>query len=161
MLIHTARLTGANTIMTALLDLPVEVLQLIISYVCSISDIAALGVQCQRLHGICDVATRKKYYRIRLHKESNLRQGTKLLLSILRNPILGTYVRELEFDDNYPKGKFNWEEYNGPDEEEAERVYSAIRRAGFSSTEQRRLAESVLEDAEIHLEFRIVRGSKV
>lgn len=67
----------------------------------------------------------------------------------------------LNLNNNRPKGNSNWGEYNGPNEEEAVRVYSATRRAGFNSTEERRIAESVLEGAEIYREFSIVCGSKV
>jgi hypothetical protein len=135
--------------MATLLDLPSEVLQVIISDAHSIRDIAALAVQCRRLHGLCDMTTRKKYHRIRLHIQSNLRKFTNLLLSILRNPALGTYVRDIEFNYDRTLGELKWGEYSQIDEEDTARVYSAIRRAGFRGIEERRVAEFVLEDTKV------------
>ncbi|OBU00032.2 hypothetical protein VE01_01715 [Pseudogymnoascus verrucosus] len=142
--------------MPTLLDLPLEVLEVIISQVHSIRDIEALAVQCQRLYGLCNMATRKMYHRISLNGDCNLRKLTKLLLSILRKPILGTYVRDLEFCANlseaeYTREKNGWiKDYDedDEDEEDAARVYSATRKAGFSGTEERRVAEFILKKAE-------------
>lgn len=64
-------------------------------------------------------------------------------------------MRDIEFTYERSHEEFNWGEYNGLDEEgDTARVYSAIRRAGFSGTEEHRVAELVLEDAKI---LRIVR----
>ncbi|OBT86173.1 hypothetical protein VE02_05753 [Pseudogymnoascus sp. 03VT05] len=92
--------------MPTLLDLPVEVLEVIVSKVHSIKDIEALAVQCQRL---MDYAI-----------ECNLRKATKLLLSILRKPILGTYVRDLEFCYNISEAEHNLDENDSLEEEEEE-----------------------------------------
>lgn len=134
--------------MPTLLDLPIEVLEVIISKVDSIMDIEALAVQCKRLHGLCNMTTRKSYHRILLHRECNLRKATKLLLSILRKPILGTYVRDLEFRGNISEVGYNSDENDSleedEEEEDAARVYLATRKAGFRGTEERRVAEFIL-----------------
>lgn len=160
--IHKALLPDTHTTMPTLLDLPTEVLQLIISDVRSIRDISALATQCQALRGLCDMVNRKKYYRIRLKRGPSLRKATGLLLSVLRNPMLGTYVRDIEFDNKPSYEKFNWGECNGLEEEEdVARVYSATRRAGFNETEGNRVSGFVLEDAKILRIARTGYGGKL
>ena len=151
--------------MPTLPDLPGEVLLRIISYVHSTSGLAALAMQCRCLHGLCDMTTRKQYYRIRLQGKADLQEGTELLLTILRHPIRGTYVRHLKFDQDVPYvtsyPESHYAEYEGPvAEDDVARVCAAVRRAGFSGREGRLVVNSILHYAQA---FRACRrsGSKM
>lgn len=58
-------------------------------------DIAALSQQCRSLHRLCDMPLRRKYRRVKLQSERDLKVAFDMLLSILRAPYLGSYVRHL------------------------------------------------------------------
>ncbi|RDW86081.1 uncharacterized protein DSM5745_02723 [Aspergillus mulundensis] len=82
---------------------------MILSYLDNYKDIVALSVQDRRLRNLCDLTTCRKYRRIRIRDDEHLNPAFDFLLSILRNPRLGSYVRHLEVDrqpmcgDNYEK----------------------------------------------------------
>lgn len=84
--------------MAHLQRLPDELLALILDNLSNNNDIAAISVQFRRVHRICDLATRRRYRRIRIRKDEHLNPAFEILLSILRKPHLGTYVRHLEVD---------------------------------------------------------------
>ena len=130
-------------------NLPDEVLLRILSYVQSMRDLAALAIQCRSFHRVCDMATRRQYRRIRLRSPGDLQLGFAMLLSILRRPRLGIYVRHIEINRpplkrrSYEKGTHDVT--MSLDEDDLERLRVAIRRAGFRGEEEDTVMNMLLQ----------------
>lgn len=95
--------------MASLQLLPNEVLLEVFLNIDSARDVLALALQCRRFHDLCDLKTRRKYRRIEIgphYKGHDL----DILLSILRKPYRGLYVRHLTFVFNlrYIGGSSRW-----------------------------------------------------
>lgn len=115
--------------MPSLQSLPNELLLQVIANLDSHRDVAVLSQQCRRFHHLCDMSSRRKYHRVRLRCHSDSDFALKFILSILREPRLGTYVRDLEITE---AGGEPWlsTEVSLPPEDWA-RLERAIRHAGF------------------------------
>lgn len=124
--------------MATLTNLPNDVLQQIISYLHFHRDVAALSIQCHSLHGLCDMATRKKYRQIRIAPINwGLDIAFARLMGILKQPRLGHYVRCIE---NWEKPMESKHYVLGEDqqklpEEEMQLLRAATQKAGFVSSE--------------------------
>jgi hypothetical protein len=137
----------------SLQSLPEEVLMLIISYLPSHADAAALSLQCHRCHRLCDMATRRKYRRVKLRETLDLDVAFKILQSILKTPRYGRYVRHIELNlSPSPYLKFK-QFYTAPPlqrsllPDDHGRLTAAIRRAGFESAqEQEKMLKVLLQD---------------
>jgi hypothetical protein len=91
--------------------LPNELLKLIFDDLESHRDAANRSRVRKHFHDLVDVSTRKMYSRIKLWKNERLQAEMNMLLSILRNPYLGTYLRHIELyqapASSY-NDSFNW-----------------------------------------------------
>lgn len=126
---------------------------LILSYLPSHADAAALSLQCHRWHRLCDIATRRKYRRVKLRERLDLDVAFKILRSILKTPRYGRYVRHIELTILSPSPKVKIKRsYTArlqrsllPDDHG--RLTAAIRRAGFESAqEQENMLKNLLQD---------------
>ncbi|KAL4906991.1 hypothetical protein BDW74DRAFT_176587 [Aspergillus multicolor] len=79
-------------------SLPNEILLMILSYLTSYKDIVALCIQDRRLLSLYDLTTLRKYQQVRIRQDEHLGPAFDVLISILRDPKLGKYVRHLEVD---------------------------------------------------------------
>ncbi|KAJ6022107.1 hypothetical protein N7540_007611 [Penicillium herquei] len=81
-----------------LLSLPPEVLVRILSNLDSYHDVAAFSLSCRKLHGMCDMPTRKRFHSIRIWPTNKgINQAFELVMSMLKRPFLGQYVRDLRY----------------------------------------------------------------
>ncbi|EED15401.1 conserved hypothetical protein [Talaromyces stipitatus ATCC 10500] len=96
--------------MAQLHQLPTEVLFLIISELRSNRDFLALSLTCRSIHNLTikELPLRRKYRRIRIKSQKDIDKAFVILLSILRRPQLGGYVRHIEYDQP-PKSYHNYE----------------------------------------------------
>ncbi|KAF7157169.1 hypothetical protein CNMCM6106_002251 [Aspergillus hiratsukae] len=119
----------------SLISLPEEVLQGVIDSFSSHRDVASLSLQCRRIHRLCEMSTRRKYRRVRLRNTSDFAKAFGMLLSILKKPRLGLYVRNIELKRSPALG-YALEE--------------AIKRLGFESVQkQEKILNMLLQDPAI------------
>lgn len=137
----------------SLQSLPEEVLVLILSYLPSHADAAALSLQCRRWHRLCDMATRRKYRRVKLREPLDLAMAFRILQSILKTPRYGRYVRHIELNRSPSLFHRIVRSYtmNPPQRslkpKDQDRLTMAIRRAGFESPqEQEKMLNILLQD---------------
>jgi hypothetical protein len=131
-----------------------EALLRILSYLPSHTDAAALSLQCHRWHRLCDMSNRRKYRRVKLREPLDLAVAFSMLLSILKTPRYGDYVRHIELNRSP-----SLESYHGPEQSctdeplqrslrpnDQVRLTTAIRRAGFDGPEaQEKVLTSLLQ----------------
>ncbi|KAF3399042.1 hypothetical protein DPV78_006982 [Talaromyces pinophilus] len=134
-------------------SLPEEVSVLILSYLPSHADAAALSLQCRRWHRLCEMATRRKYRRVKLRETSDLAVAFKILQSILKTPRYGWYVRHIELNRSPTLSYGCAQSYavHPPQQslqlKDQERLIVAIRQAGFESPqEQEKMLNILLQD---------------
>lgn len=128
--------------MTTPLNLPDDLLIIIIELVDDIHDLTALSAQCRKLHQIIDIPNRYLYHRIRLNSPTTVTQAYRLLIEILRKPLLGSYVRQLELNRNInDRPHLNPGEVDPDTDRLAWRALTAL---GFPVEEQRRFPGNVL-----------------
>lgn len=130
--------------------LPNEVLLQIVSCIDSTRDLAALSAQSRTLSTICDMSLRKRYRRIRICSDRDSDKAFHMLVSILRRPILGKYVRHIKFDwipgrQDFTTRNYSRMEIKGDDQE---RLSAAVRRAGFTGEEEEKVLDLVRMQAE-------------
>lgn len=82
--------------MATLEKLPTEIL-LDIIWLLSIQDLTALSLQCRQLCKAVEMVSPREYRRIRLYG-IHLPSAYNLFCTILENPIIGSYVREIATD---------------------------------------------------------------
>ncbi|KAL3481780.1 hypothetical protein BJX99DRAFT_253304 [Aspergillus californicus] len=83
--------------MATLTTLPLDIQYHILSYLLSLRDVAALSKQCKTLHDLCDMEMRHMYHTVKIEaRTGSLDIAFHLLMSILRRPALGHYVRHIE-----------------------------------------------------------------
>lgn len=115
----------------------------------SVYDVIALSQQSRGIHALCDVKNRQKYHQMKFGREESLQDhkavlqaGLGTLLTILRNPSLGDYIRRV---DLYGTGMIEFNENSNQDNllasEDIDRIKQAILRAGFQDAQER---ESIL-----------------
>ncbi|KAF7137024.1 hypothetical protein CNMCM5793_006828 [Aspergillus hiratsukae] len=136
--------------MLSFTDLPSEIHHQIISHLDSNRDVAALSLQCQALHSLCDMSNRKKYRRVRITPSiADLDRGFEMLMDILRKPSLGRYVRHIEYKQTVtryqeyavkpPKRKLN--------ESDMWLLRSAMQRAGFTGALEDRVINMLMRES--------------
>jgi hypothetical protein len=140
--------------------LPDEILLHILSYITSHADAAALSLQCHRWHRLCDMATRRKYRRVKLRETSDLAVAFKILCSILKTPRYGQYVRYIELNRSQSHYGIIIRSYTPKALQRSlplkdqERLTAAIRRAGFPPPKEEKMLNILLQDpASIGYEF--------
>lgn len=134
--------------MVSFVDLPKEIHRRILSFLLSNEDVAALSVQCRALYEICEMDLRKKFDQILItyHKE-DLDTGFTLLMEILKRPVLGRYVRQIECpdsplcDDDYREGTRLHELGN----QEIQLLRAASRKAGFVGPREDRVVNMLMQ----------------
>lgn len=92
--------------MACLQNLSVELLSMIIEEITSIRDLAALSSQCKRLNTMVNMPARQRYHRISLASPEDVPDGLDLLLEILKDKNLSTYVRQLKLYQPIRRGEF-------------------------------------------------------
>lgn len=126
----------------SLLNCPLEIHHRIISCLHSNRDAAALSLSCRMLHPICDMKTRKNFHQIRVFpNDQSIEQAFGLLMDILKRPILGHYVHEIqhywrpqcEVKYEMEERKQNLRDLGG---NEFHLLESAIQRAGFTGPKE-------------------------
>ncbi|KAJ5808007.1 hypothetical protein N7474_009276 [Penicillium riverlandense] len=124
------------------LSCPPETSHQIISYLDSSRDVAALSLACRALHSMCNMPMRKKFHLIRVYPDDEgIEQAFGLLMSILKQPSLGQYVREIRYYGR-PTHSGDWEnvkkEQHPRDlsESEMDLLKSYVRRAGFTGSNE-------------------------
>ncbi|PYH48530.1 uncharacterized protein BP01DRAFT_379715 [Aspergillus saccharolyticus JOP 1030-1] len=128
--------------MAHLLCLPTEVLLQIVSLLSSNADLAALAIQCRRLYSITDMKTRKRYHRIRVtNSTKHLGHAFVLLVEILKQPLLGRYVRHIEYFEPLARCYSQYKPKNFLNELDMPVVRAAIEQAGFRSADVKRLVK--------------------
>lgn len=137
----------------SLQSLPDEVLLHVLSYLTSHADAAALSLQCHRWYHLCDMATRRKYRRVKLQEPLDLAVAFKILQSILKRPRYGRYVRHIELNRSpslfhrFVRSYTVHTPQRSLRSKDQERLAAAIRRAGFESPqEQEKMLNILLQD---------------
>lgn len=134
--------------MPSLQSLPNELLLQVIDNFDSHRDVGVLSQQCRKFYHLCDMSSRRKYHRVTLRSLSDSDSALKTLLSILKEPRLGTYVRALEITG---AGGEPWlsTEVSLPPEDRA-RLERAIRHAGFDRDgEVEQVLPALLQDLSV------------
>lgn len=121
-----------------------EALLRILSYLPSHTDAAALSLQCHRWHRLSDMSNRRKYRRVKLREPLDFAVAFSMLLSILKTPRYGDYVRHIEL--NRSPSPDHYHEFEQPYTDkplqrslrpkDQVRLTAAIRRAGFEGPEE-------------------------
>ncbi len=138
--------------MRTLNELPGELLSQIVSYVQSDRDLWALYLQCRQLRRIVDARYRRRYRRIRLKRNDDPSKAYYILLAFIQQPTLGSYVQELMIDQAHNT-------YNrttmldrlcdaGVSEKDAKSeklIRRAIKAAGFTGLDEKRMVCSVMQ----------------
>lgn len=133
-------------------SLPDEILLYILSYITSHADAAALSLQCHRWHRLCDMATRRKYRRVKLRETLDLAVVFKILCSILKTPRYGQYVRHIELNRSQSHYCIIIRSYTPKPPQRSlppkdqERLTAAIRRAGFPPQKEEKMLNILLQD---------------
>lgn len=140
----------------SLLSLPDEVLQGVIDSFSSHRDVASLSLQCRRIHRLCEMSTRRKYRRVRLRNTSDFAKAFGVLLSVLKKPRLGLYIRNIQLKRSPALGYAFVKSYRLRPAERAlelddlHRLEEAIKRLGFESVEkQEKILNMLLQDPAI------------
>ncbi|EEA22681.1 hypothetical protein TMatcc_001524 [Talaromyces marneffei ATCC 18224] len=123
--------------MAKLDQLPTEVLLVIIGLVQSNRDFLAFSRTSRSFHNITknELPLRRKYRRIRIKENTDFDKAFNILISILRRPQLGDFVRHIEFDQaprtyiNYEINSIGLKELK---DEDSERLRIAVQNAGFT-----------------------------
>ncbi|KAK2768571.1 hypothetical protein FQN54_000427 [Arachnomyces sp. PD_36] len=132
--------------MAALDKLPAEILLRILSLLPNIQDAAALSIQCRYLHSVVDMATRRRYFRLRVDG-CHWQRSYNLLWKFLKRPILASLVKEIVSNEwNFPEGGKAHDDWwvPSPDEKDAPLLQSAIDRAGFTGDKAEKLMEMIM-----------------
>jgi hypothetical protein len=127
--------------MVSLDSLPYDVLLHIVEAVDEIRDLAALSIQCTYLYQITDMPTRRRFYRIRINPCYTLKQLDGILLKILKKPILGSYVRQLEVNSDLSVRYYPQENMNRQDNTLA---FAVMKAAGLCDSDNEKEKEDIL-----------------
>ncbi|KAJ5291818.1 hypothetical protein N7478_001069 [Penicillium angulare] len=136
----------------SLFSIPVEIYAQIILYVSSIRDLAALSQSCRTLHSLCDMKTRERFDRIRIHPHDiSIDKNFDLLMEILKKPRLGNYVREVQ---QYwrPNHNVAYVERQGQrglrlSTDEMNIICAAVQKAGFSNSQESDVINMLMQDS--------------
>lgn len=144
--------------MAKLDQLPTEVLLLIINLVRSNRDFLAFSRTSRSIHNLTnkELPLRRKYRRIRIKENSDFDKAFALLLSILRRPQLGDYVRHIEFDR--PPGTYADYDIKNKDlkelsDEDSQRLRTAVNNTGFTGEYAEKVINMVLQPDNFRPEY--------
>lgn len=105
-------------------------------------DVSSLSLQSRRIHRLCEMSTQRKYRRVRLRNTSDFAKAFRMLLSILKTPRLGLFVRNIQLERS---PRVQYEVVESYQLRAAERVLDlddmlkleeAIRHLGFKSVDK-------------------------
>lgn len=141
------------TIMPVLSILPADVLLHVISFLDHSGDVYSLSLLSPSLftliHGN-DLVNKTKYRCIRITCTPDLKHAYTILLDILRDRNLASYVRHIEMDIPV-RSPLNYKprEYDRPvDPGDMQRLRVAATRAGFIGPEQERLLNMAMQETD-------------
>ncbi|KAL4879756.1 hypothetical protein BJY04DRAFT_219843 [Aspergillus karnatakaensis] len=129
-------------------SLPDEVLLLMISYIEDHKDALSLTLQSRRLHALCELPLRRRYRRVRITSNKHIDNAFNLLLTILRKPRLGIWVRHIRVQrqpgvhGRYQPGP--WQRALGAND--LSLLQSATRNAGFTGQAEVTVMNMLMED---------------
>lgn len=130
--------------------LPTEVLLLTISQVRSHRDFVAFSRTCRAIHSLTknELPLRQKHRRIRIKSPSDSDKAFDILLSILRRPQLGDYVRHIEYDrppNSYHDYQIRTKDLKELSDEDYERLQTAVKNSGFTGEYAEKVINMILQ----------------
>ncbi|KAF9887234.1 hypothetical protein FE257_010362 [Aspergillus nanangensis] len=134
----------------ALLSAPREIRELIISYVSSIDDLAALSQSCRAMYSICDMKARRRFHKISVYpNDTSINETFDMLMEVLRRPSLGKYVRELQqgWRPSRETSYVEMETQRDLPASDMDLLQTAVQKAGFVGSEGCTVLNMLMQDS--------------